>query len=490
MQDLEAIWESVIAVLLKEDDTASIVIDLWFGDSSLIFLDSKKAIIKTPTVFKKNTILKRYSDRLSSAFFFLLNLRPEINVITDDERIPSGLKDSPVFQTTPQITEEKEENTVITNKSEETEPIIEEKEETEAASENKENIVKDEDDLFPAESVMSNSDYTFENFIVGSSNKFAHSACIAVARNNTCEYNPLFIYGPSGLGKTHLLNAIINELSENNPQVSIIYIKGDQFTNQMIESIAAGTQSEFRKKYRKADVLLIDDIQFIAGKESTQEEFFHTFNELYEDNKQIIMTSDRPPKDIKTLEDRLKTRFESGLIADIQPPDFELRIAILKNKSKKMNVKIPDSVLTFIAENLKNNIRQLEGAIKRICARSFLSGEPIEIDMAKDCLAAFIGGSEPPEVTAKRIISLVSKRYGVGEDDIFGRKRQQQICHARNVSVYIIKKSTDLSYPSIGKMFGRDHSTIISSYDAIKNDLDKNTLLGIEINEIIKELNE
>ncbi len=487
MQDLEAIWESVIAVLLKEDDTASIVIDLWFGDSSLIFLDSKKAIIKTPTVFKKNTILKRYSDRLSSAFFFLLNFRPEINVITDDERIPSAEKEiiTPII---PEAVSEEKSEAKNTEASDTANINVNDNKE---ASENKEEIIiRSEDDLFPPESVMSNSDYTFENFIVGSSNKFAHSACIAVARNNTCEYNPLFIYGPSGLGKTHLLNAIINELSENNPQVSIIYIKGDQFTNQMIESIAAGTQSEFRKKYRKADVLLIDDIQFIAGKESTQEEFFHTFNELYEDNKQIIMTSDRPPKDIKTLEDRLKTRFESGLIADIQPPDFELRIAILKNKSKKMNVKIPDSVLTFIAENLKNNIRQLEGAIKRICARSFLSGEPIEIDMAKDCLAAFIGGTEPPEVTAKRIISLVSKRYGVGEDDIFGRKRQQQICHARNVSIYIIKKSTDLSYPSIGKMFGRDHSTIISSYDAIKTDLDKNTLLGIEINEIIKELNE
>ena len=488
MQDIEAIWESVIAVLLKEDDTASIVIDLWFGDSSLIFLDSKKAIIKTPTVFKKTTILKRYTDRLSSAFFFLLNFRPEINVITDDERIPSAEKE--VFtQTIPEAVPEEKPETKNTDTANTFQINAQENSE---ASENKddENIIKDEDDLFTTETMMSNSDYTFENFIVGSSNKFAHSACIAVARNNTCEYNPLFIYGPSGLGKTHLLNAIINELSENNPQVSIIYIKGDQFTNQMIESIAAGTQSEFRKKYRKADVLLIDDIQFIAGKESTQEEFFHTFNELYEDNKQIIMTSDRPPKDIKTLEDRLKTRFESGLIADIQPPDFELRIAILKNKSKKMNVRIPDSVLTFIAENLKNNIRQLEGAIKRICARSFLSGEPIEIDMAKDCLAAFIGGSEPPEVTAKRIISLVSKRYGVGEDDIFGRKRQQQICHARNVSIYIIKKCTDLSYPSIGKMFGRDHSTIISSHDAIKNDLDKNTLLGIEINEIIKELNE
>ena len=194
-------------------------------------------------------------------------------------------------------------------------------------------------------------------------------------------------------------------------------------------------------------------------------------------------------EDIKTLENRLKTRFEMGLIADIQPPDFELRIAILKNKSKKMNVKIPDEVLTFIAENLKQNIRQLEGAIKRICAHSFLSGAPITLDMTKECLSAFIGGAESPDVTAKRIVSLVSKRYGVAQDDIYGRKRQQQICHARNVCMYIIKNQLDLSYPAIGKMFNRDHTTILSSCDAIKANLDKN-LLGNEINEIIKELNE
>ncbi len=469
MLDLEAIWSSVKAVLLEDETMPQVSIELWFGDAILVLLDDRRAVIKTISPLKQGIILKRFSGKLETAFTALLNYTPEIKVIVDDKELEES--EAEEIKAAEEIQEVKE--------------IPQEKQIPEEISFDESSELSD-----APTSIMSNSDYTFENFIVGSSNKFAHSACIAVARNNTCEYNPLFIYGPSGLGKTHLLNAIINELSKNNPHVSIIYIKGDQFTNQMIESIGAGTQSEFRNKYRKADVLLIDDIQFIAGKESTQEEFFHTFNELYEDNKQIIMTSDRPPKDIRTLEDRLKTRFESGLIADIQPPDFELRIAILKNKSKKMNVKIPDDVLTFIAENLKHNIRQLEGAIKRICARSFLSGEPIELDMAKDCLAAFIGGTEPPEVTAKRIISLVSKRYGVGEDDIFGRKRQQQICHARNVSVYIIKKCTDLSYPSIGKMFGRDHSTIISSHDTIKNDLEKNTLLGIEINEIIKELNE
>ncbi len=457
MRDLDTVWDSVKAVLLSDDSMPEVSINLWFGDAKLVLLDDKRAVIKTTSTLKQGIIVKRFADKLANAFNTLLSYYPEIKVILNDselsesapESAPAPVREAPVT-----------EDTVEENSTED----------------------------MPA-SMISNSDYTFENFIVGSSNKFAHSACIAVAKNNICEYNPLFIYGHSGLGKTHLLNAIINELSKNNPQVSIIYTKGEQFTNQMIESISRGSQSEFRQKYRKADVLLIDDIQFIAGKEATQEEFFHTFNELYEDNKQIILTSDRPPKDIKTLENRLKTRFEMGLIADIQPPDFELRIAILKNKSKKMNVKIPDEVLTFIAENLKQNIRQLEGAIKRICAHSFLSGAPITLDMTKECLSAFIGGAESPDVTAKRIVSLVSKRYGVAQDDIYGRKRQQQICHARNVCMYIIKNQLDLSYPAIGKMFNRDHTTILSSCEAIKANLDKN-LLGNEINEIIKELNE
>ena len=477
MHDLETIWDSVKAILLRDDTMPEVSIQLWFGDAELVLLDDRRAVVKTPSTLKQGIIEKRFADKLAGAFNVLLGYKPAIKIVINESEIEkeSTVSTGPVvsydFDDADASPEENTENT-----------------DSSPDSQNNEDIAENFDSEMPP-SIMSNSEYTFENFIVGSSNKFAHSACIAVAKNNTCEYNPLFIYGHSGLGKTHLLNAIINELSKNNPQVSIIYTKGEQFTNQMIESISRGAQSEFRQKYRKADVLLIDDIQFIAGKEATQEEFFHTFNELYEDNKQIILTSDRPPKDIKTLENRLKTRFEMGLIADIQPPDFELRIAILKNKSQKMNVKIPDDVLTFIAENLRQNIRQLEGAIKRICARSFLSGEAITLEMAKECLAAFIGGGESPEVTAKRIISLVSKRYGVAQDDIYGRKRQQQICHARNVCMYIIKKELDLSYPAIGKMFNRDHSTIISSCAVIESNLDKN-LLGNEINEIIKELNE
>ena len=219
----------------------------------------------------------------------------------------------------------------------------------------------------------------------------------------------------------------MNEVHLKYPDLVIIYVKGDEFTNQMIESIATKSTEKFRAKYRKADVLLIDDIQFIAGRDSTQEEFFHTFNALYEDHKQIIMTSDRPPRDIKTLEDRLRTRFEWGLIVDIQPPDFELRIAIMRNKAKMMDITLPDEILSFIAENLKSNIRQIEGAIKKIAAQSFLNGESITVELAKKCIADMVESNDPPEITAKKVIETVSKKYGIPVDEIYGRKRTKPI---------------------------------------------------------------
>ena len=326
--------------------------------------------------------------------------------------------------------------------------------------------------------------------MVGGSNKFAHAACTAVAAHPARDYNPLFIYGSSGLGKTHLLNAIMNEVHLKYPDLVIIYVKGDEFTNQMIESIATKSTEKFRAKYRKADVLLIDDIQFIAGRDSTQEEFFHTFNALYEDHKQIIMTSDRPPRDIKTLEDRLRTRFEWGLIVDIQPPDFELRIAIMRNKAKMMDITLPDEILSFIAENLKSNIRQIEGAIKKIAAQSFLNGEAITVELAKKCIADMVESNDPPEITAKKVIETVSKKYGIPVDEIYGRKRTKPISNARNVSIFIIRRITSLSLNEIAELYDRDHSTILSSIRSVETEISQNPLLEIEITEMIKEITE
>jgi len=439
MQELEALWKNIVSLLIERySETA---INLWFGDCKLESLDDDIAVISHINLFKKQIIEKRYILALNEVFEETLGFPVKIVVhLLGEETAP-----------VPTVTEQKAPPPIPT---------------------------------------FQGNEYTFNNFVVGSSNKLAHAACTAVANHLANEYNPLFIYGASGLGKTHLLNAIMNEVQRRDPNVVIIYVKGDEFTNQMIESIATKSTEKFRAKYRKADVLLIDDIQFIAGRDSTQEEFFHTFNALYEDHKQIILTSDRPPRDIKTLEDRLRTRFEWGLIVDIQPPDFELRIAIMRNKAKMMDIELPDEVLNFIAENLKSNIRQIEGAIKRIGAQSFLNGEPITVELAKKCIAALVVSNDPPDVTAKKVIETVSKKYGIPLDEIYGRKRTKPISNARNVSVYIIRKITSLSLNEIAELYNRDHTTIMSSIRSVEAEIAQNPLLDIEIAEMIKEITE
>ena len=333
-----------------------------------------------------------------------------------------------------------------------------------------------------------NFEYTFDNFIVGSSNKFAHAACLAVADRPAHAYNPLFIYGPSGLGKTHLLYAITNELKKKISNIRVIYIKGEDFTNQMIDSLSRQAMGDFRDKYRSCDVLLIDDIQFIAGKTSTQEEFFHTFNALHEAGKQIIMTSDRPPREIKTLEDRLKTRFEWGLIADIQPPDLELRTAIIKKKADQVSVSIPDEVLSFLAENLRSNIRQIEGAIKKLGAKSFLSGRQVTMELARSCISELLGGAEPVTVTVEKVFSAVYKRYNIKKDDILSSKRTKDIANARHITVYVIRTATDMSLPNIGRIIDRDHSTVMSSIETVERRMAQDPVFRAEVDELVKEV--
>ena len=333
-----------------------------------------------------------------------------------------------------------------------------------------------------------NFEYTFENFIVGASNKFAHAACIAVADRPAQAYNPLFIYGPSGLGKTHLLYAITTELKKKIHNIRVIYIKGEDFTNQMIDSMSRQAMTEFRDKYRSCDVLLIDDIHFIAGKTSTQEEFFNTFNALHEAGKQIIMTSDRPPREIKTLEERLRTRFEWGLIADIQPPDLELRTAIIKKKAEVFNVSIPEDVLTFLAENLRSNIRQIEGAIKKLGAKSFLTGRLVTMELARSCISELLGGAEPVTVTVDKIFAAVYKKYNIKKEEIVSSKRTKEIANARHITVYVIRQITDMSLPNIGKIIERDHTTVLSSLDTIEKRMVQNPVFRTELEEMIKEI--
>ena len=333
-----------------------------------------------------------------------------------------------------------------------------------------------------------NHEYTFDNFIVGGSNKYAHAACTAVARTPAKDYNPLFIYGPSGLGKTHLMSAVVNEIKRKKPDTKVVYIKGEDLTNQLVESLSKHDMQNFRNKFRNCDILLIDDIQFIAGKTSTQEEFFHTFDALYEDHKQIILTSDKPPKDIQPLEERLRTRFEWGLIADIQPPDLELRIAIFKKKSEQANIIIPDDVLIFLAENLRSNIRQIEGAIKKLSAKSFVMGQEITMELARSCINELLGGAEPISVTVDKIFAAIFKKYNVTKEDVLGKKRNREIANARHMAIYLIKEITEMSYPDIGKIFSRDHTTAIASYQAIEKRLSSDALAQVEIDELKKEV--
>ena len=304
-------------------------------------------------------------------------------------------------------------------------------------------------------------DFTFETFVVGPSNKLAYAASMAVAEHPAQNYNPLLIYGDSGLGKTHLLYAIANVIRQNDPAAKIVYIKGDQFTNELIAAIQNGKNIEFRSKYREADLFLIDDVQFIAGKESTQEEFFHTFNKLYEEHKQIVMTSDRKPSDMLTLEDRLRTRFEWGLLADIQPPDYETRMAILKNKAKSLGLTLSDDVLNYIAVNVTNNVRQLEGTVKKILAYRDLNNMPLDlpnVSRAIDDMFKSEGNALP---TPSLIISQVCKFYSVDENVLRGTLKNKGVAEARQMAMYLIRKLTNLSLPDIGKEFAKDHSTVL-----------------------------
>jgi len=317
------------------------------------------------------------------------------------------------------------------------------------------------------------SKYTFDNFVVGNSNRFAHAACLAVAQSPAKSYNPLFVYGEVGLGKTHLIQAIGRYITQQNSKIKVLYISSEKFTNEMIDSIRDDRTVAFRDKYRSVDVLLIDDIQFLAGKERTQEEFFHTFNTLYDSNKQIVITSDRPPKDIPTLENRLISRFEWGLITDIQPPDYETRIAILRKKAQAENLSVPSEVINFIAEKIPSNIRQLEGSLTKLVAFSTFTKKELSVSLSQDILKDIIP-LENKNISIGQIQKTVTDYYTIKVNSLLSKKRTKDVVFARQVAIYLSRELTDLSLASIGEAFGRrDHTTIIHSYTKIKNKIKK-----------------
>ena len=399
------VWAKIISYI--EEQLGPVVVSAAFDDAEVVELNDQHLIIYSSSDFRRDLIRRRYTNYIQDALKDVFNSDARLMVFGDEElnAFRSKGKHSTSMDFNPQ--------------------------------------------------------FTFDNFVVGPSNRFAHGAAIAVSKNPGAAYNPLFIYGPPGVGKTHLLYAIANGIRKDNPAANIVYIKGDQFTNELIAAIQSGKNVEFRSKYREADLFLIDDVQFIAGKEATQEEFFHTFNTLYEEHKQIVMTSDRKPSDMLTLEERLKTRFEWGLMADVQPPDYETRMAILRNKAKHLGLNLSDDVCNYIAINVTNNVRQIEGTVKKIMAYRDLNNMPLDlpnISRAIDDMFKSEGNALP---TPSLIISQVCKFYSVDEVVLRGSQKNKGTAEARQVAMYLIRKLTNLSLPDIGKEFARDHTTVL-----------------------------
>lgn len=349
--------------------------------------------------------------------------------------------------------------------------------------------IKDDDVTELPQSLL-NPKYLFDTFVIGSGNRFAHAASLAVAEAPAKAYNPLFIYGGVGLGKTHLMHAIGHYVLDHNPSAKVVYLSSEKFTNEFINSIRDNKAIEFRNKYRNVDVLLIDDIQFLAGKESTQEEFFHTFNTLHEESKQIVISSDRPPREIPTLEDRLRSRFEWGLITDITPPDLETRIAILRKKAKAEGLDIPNEVMLYIANQIDSNIRELEGALIRVVAYSSLINKDINADLAAEALKDIIPSSKPKVITIQEIQRVVGEHFSIKLDDFKAKKRTKSVAFPRQIAMYLSRELTDFSLPKIGEEFGgRDHTTVIHAHEKISKLLQSDPQLQKqlkEINELLK----
>ena len=448
--DIVSLWKKTLQLIKGEVASASF--ETFFKNTVPIETNSNELTLLAPTEFAEDILRTRYLNLIESCLSQLTSNKFEIKIISDSNEVEQNPLKTSIN------------NNIINNNS-------------------NNNIIRNYPRLNPK--------YTFDTFVIGNSNRFAHAACVAVAESPARAYNPLFLYGGVGLGKTHLMHAIGHSIMKEQNDAKVVYVSSEKFTNELINSIKSDKNEEFRDKYRNVDILLIDDIQFIAGKEGTQEEFFHTFNALHEANKQIIISSDRPPKEIPTLEDRLRSRFEMGLIADIQPPDFETRIAILKTKAQIENIDIPNEVMNYIATYIKSNIRELEGALTRVVAYSSLINKDISYDLAVEALKDIVTTSESQEISVNRIKEKVSTAFGIKMDDFNSKKRTRTIAYPRQIAMYLSRELTDLSLPKIGNEFGgRDHTTVIHSHDKISKDLEleKNSELKEKISKIIAEL--
>ena len=419
---------------LLKDEMTKISYETWIKNLEIQSFDNDIVVLVASSGFQKESIQSRYYDLLTNTFNFITNKECQINIISKDEL-------------------QEEEAINLPN-----------------------------DVGYGYSNSTLNPKYTFDTFVVGNNNRFAHAAALAVAEAPATSYNPLFIYGGVGLGQTHLMHAIGNAILRKNKKANILYVTSEKFTNQLINSIKDNTSAQFRDKYRNIDVLLIDDIQFIAGKERCQEEFFHTFNTLHESGKQIILSSDRPPKDIQLLEDRLKSRFEWGLIADISNPDYETRLAILRKKAQLDNIIIDDEILSNIANRIDSNIRELEGTLNKLIAKSSLTNSPITMEMAERAINDIVAQQEKV-ISAEFIQETVAKYFNINAKDLRGSKRSNDIAFPRQIAMYLCRNVAQMSLPQIGKDFGkRDHTTVMHACTKIENEIkeNQNTKLIVE----------
>ncbi len=445
---ISLIWEEALSIIRSKLSKPSY--DTWLKATEAISLDENQIIIQVPNEFSREWLENRYVELIKDTLFQLTNKEYDIYFVTPQTK--DNFADSYQYQQT--FLKKHPEEQVTSN---------------------------------PVTSL--NPKYTFETFVVGNSNRFAHAASLAVAEAPAKAYNPLFIYGDVGLGKTHLMQAIGHYILRHSPQSNVVYVSSETFTNELINAIRDDKTTDFRNKYRTIDILLVDDIQFVAGKERTQEEFFHTFNALHEANKQIILSSDRPPKEIPTLEDRLRSRFEWGLITDIQKPDYETRMAILRKKANLENLQVPDEVIAYIANHIQSNIRELEGALIRVVAYSSLTNKMITEELARDALKDILPSTKEREVTTRMIQETVTDYYSLKIKDMTSKTRTQTVAFPRQIAMYLCRELTNASLPQIGEEFGgRDHTTVIHACNKISEKIEQDSSFKNTVEKLIEKI--
>lgn len=434
--DLTELWNNTLAIL--RDELSQTSFDTWLKSTSLLSYTQDHMVISVPNSFAKEWLETRYYDLIQDTLELIVNHDVSITFTTQDKH-PLPIQNIPITKSRGAV-----------------------------------------------DSKL-NPKYTFETFVIGNGNRFAHAAAQAVADSPAKAYNPLFIYGGVGLGKTHLMHAIGHYVLQKHPEYRVMYVSSEKFTNELINSIRDDKTEQFRNKYRTIDVLLVDDIQFLTGKERTQEEFFHTFNTLHDAEKQIIISSDKPPKEILTLEERLRSRFEWGLITDIQPPDYETRIAILRKKAQTESIHLADEVLSFIAEKIDTNIRILEGALSKVAAYASISEAPVDAAFAEQILKDLLPHSGPKTITLDIIQEKVAAFYKLKKDDLKGKKRTRAVAHPRQIAMYLAREMTDMSLPVIGSGFGgRDHTTVMHACEKISQEVANSPSIKEEVDCIRK----